>query len=115
MIQHSIHVTFAPPTVAFVNPIPPYGSKSMAIKVAVCRAFDVAMHEMLGQSKAQRIARARFAAYLLMKQRTDLSLRQIAQSLGRSDHSTVKGGIERAKALIDYDPKFAATFARAAG
>lgn len=114
MIQHSIHITFTPPSVPFINPIRLPFRHSMDIKLAVCRAFNISMRDLIGHSKEQRFSRPRCAAYYLMKRWTGLSYTQIAQSMGRTDHSTVISGVERAKALLGVCPEFAEQFERAA-
>jgi chromosomal replication initiator protein len=114
MMHAPIRLTYTQPPIAFINPIRRHVRHSMDIKLAVCRAFNVSMHDLIGPSRKDEFVRPRQAAYYLMSKRTNLSLTQIAQSLGRTDHSTVISGIKYAKALIDHCPEFADMFARAA-
>ncbi len=114
MMHSPVRLTYTQPPIAFINPIRMHVRHSMDIKLAVCRAFDVSLHDLTGPSRKGRFVRPRQAAYYLMSRRTNLSLTQIARALGRTDHSTVISGIKYAKALIEHCPDFADLFARAA-
>lgn len=81
----------------------------------VARAFEVSPAELRLPDRHQRITRARFAAYRMMREERGLSYTQIGRMLGHRDHSTVMLGIRQAVRLLASDAEFAARYEEARG
>lgn len=62
-----------------------------------CLVFDIPRDVLLGPSRVPHVAEARQALMLALRRRTHLSLEGIARACGRSDHTTVRYGIEQAE------------------
>jgi len=54
-------------------------------------------------SRRHRVALARHAACYFLRQHTDLTLKEISESMGNRDHSTVSHSIKTFKNLYDTD------------
>ena len=81
---------------------------------AVSEAFGVRGDLIFGQSKLAHIAKARFAAWLLLREQGLANL-QIAPAFGRKDVGTVRHGCIRGRQLIVKEKAFAKSIHRAAG
>lgn len=55
------------------------------------------------KSRRHRVALARHAACFFLRQHTDLTLKEISESCGNSDHSTTNHSIKTCKNLYDTD------------
>lgn len=64
----------------------------------VARKHGMSFAELTGHSRRQKIVKARWEAMHLLRERTTLSLPQIARRLGLHDHSTVIHGLRRYRA-----------------
>lgn len=62
-----------------------------------CIVFDLPRDVLLGPSRIPHVVEARQALMLALRRRTHLSLKAIAQQLGRTDHTTIRYGIEKAE------------------
>lgn len=67
-----------------------------AILDEVARAFNLDVDDVIGDSREQRIIRARKTAMAVMRELTDLSLPAIGRVFGK-DHTTVMHHIESVK------------------
>jgi chromosomal replication initiation ATPase DnaA len=79
-----------------------------AILQASAESLDMTTDEMLAPSRTRLRAYARFIAMTLGKELMPfVSLREIAELVGRSDHGTALYGLNQAKLLELADPAFA--------
>ena len=62
-----------------------------------CLVFDLPRDVLLGASRTPHVAEARQALMLALRRRTHLTLAEIARACGRSDHTTVRYGIQQAE------------------
>ena len=60
-----------------------------AVQMAVCRFFDVTLHEMTGSSRTRHCAHPRQIAAYLCRELTDASFPEIARRFGGRDHSAI--------------------------
>ena len=81
--------------------IPPYRD---AIAV-VAKEFSVTVPEIMSRKRTRTIARARQAAYYVLRERFALSYPEIGVVFAR-DHGTVFSGLRRVPALMRYDDIF---------
>lgn len=77
---------------------------------AVAAAFNIDMWEILSRRKPTPTVRARFAAYLLLRERLAYGSIRIAKATRRKDHTTVLHGLKRAKELLATDPAWAEAY-----
>jgi chromosomal replication initiation ATPase DnaA len=63
--------------------------KVRKIIMAVAGKYDVPAECISGQSRSSRVVYARHAVFYLLRKLTKLSLREIAATCGRSDHTTI--------------------------
>ena len=77
------------------------------IKDAVADVFEVAIPEIEGKRRTQRVMRARHATTFLAKTLTQEPYVTIGAAIGGRDHSTVISSVNRAEALIAKDRAFA--------
>ena len=75
---------------------------AQAVLEAVERAFGI--KDLAEWSRRRRLVKARQLAYLLIRELTDLSALDIAELLGRRDHTTVLRGCR----VIKKDPRYMA-------
>jgi chromosomal replication initiator protein len=66
----------------------------------VARRHDLTVEELLSNSRERHIAWPRQEAMWEMRQRTKMSLPQIARRLGLKDHTTIHHGIKRHEARM---------------
>ena len=75
-------------------------SRTEAIVEAVAEAYGFARTDLISPRRGNmRLTGARFALYMLLKQRTAMSLPQIWRIIGR-DHTTILHGIRRAEGMM---------------
>lgn len=77
-----------------------------SIKTLVGAHFGVSEAEMVGPSRTFTVAQARHVAMYLCRQRTRLSLAEIATAFGRSEHGTVIHACQRVE-REKYEPEIA--------
>lgn len=65
------------------------------IKKTVCKEFDIKVSDIESSNRSKSIAFPRQIAMYLCREMTDLSLKQIGQSFGKKDHTTVIHGCEK--------------------
>jgi chromosomal replication initiator protein len=83
-------------------------SESADLMETICRVFEVTVEELLGPSRARRIAYARFAcAWALHKQDPSRSYRAIGEALGGRHHTTILNAITRAEELAGDNQDYA--------
>lgn len=68
----------------------------LTMVLEVSERFHVPLRELLGQGRSKAVAMARRHAYLVLRERTDLSYPEIARLLDR-DHSTILYGVRLAQ------------------
>ncbi len=66
--------------------------------------FNLKENDLKSKSRSQNIAFPRQIAMYILKEYTDLSLKQIGTAFGGLDHSTVLHGINKVKSNKDNDP-----------
>lgn len=81
----------------------------LTILAAVCMAFGVTPSELMSISRPQRLARARFAACKLLRDKRNLSYPNIGRVM-KQDHSTAVHSYRRAAILLVLDPEWARRF-----
>jgi hypothetical protein len=74
---------------------------------ATAEIFAVHKVLLVGQGRADRLARPRFAFFHVAREATGLSLPTIGLAMGGRDHTTVMHGINRAARLMKDQPEFA--------
>ena len=72
----------------------------------VGRFYGFGADEMCSNKRTKDIVRARQVAMFLMKHKTSKSLREIAASLDRKDHTTVTHAVEKIKELQNTDASY---------
>lgn len=70
---------------------------AVAATAIVC---DVPVEDLLGRSRVRHLAQARHVATAVIRSETPLSLPQIADLIGRDDHTTILHSVRR----VDTDP-----------
>jgi len=80
-------------------------SHGISVRDAVARAFDVPAFALYGRERTARVSEARFACYLLLRQR-GLSHNEVAAITGRKDHGSVLHGLKRADWMQTHEPAF---------
>ncbi len=78
----------------------------------VCEVWSVKAVKLMSAERSRRIAYPRFAAFLLIRERSGVSLPQIARTFTR-DHTSVMHGIRVARELLETDPAWRANYDRA--
>ncbi|EHM55688.1 chromosomal replication initiator protein DnaA [Cardiobacterium valvarum] len=76
------------------------------IQKQVAHYYNISLGEMLSDSRRQNIALPRMVAMALTRELTDMSLKSIAESFHRKDHSTVLNAIENIEKRRKNDPRF---------
>jgi chromosomal replication initiation ATPase DnaA len=88
------------------------GVSYASIKKAVAAEYGVSLEELNSESRKRPKVYARWAAFVLARRLTALSLTQIGMLTGNRDHSTVVFGVDKAEIMLDpADPDFDAHFA----
>ena len=59
----------------------------------VSRETGVPLREIVSPSRSYKVVRARQAAMYALAKKTELSCKQIARAVGRTDHTTVLHGV----------------------
>ncbi|WP_298641779.1 chromosomal replication initiator protein DnaA [uncultured Cardiobacterium sp.] len=76
------------------------------IQKRVAKYYGISVDEMLADSRRQNIALPRMVAMALTRELTDMSLKSIAESFHRKDHSTVLNAIDNIGKRRKNDPRF---------
>lgn len=76
------------------------------------RATKLSIALLLSRSRVHAVCRPRQAIMVVLRERTTLSLSQIAKWLCIGDHTTIVHGIRKAKQVAAADPDFAALIDR---
>jgi chromosomal replication initiator protein len=82
---------------------------------AVCNEFQIKRANLVSESRARRLARARQVAMYLATELAARSSTQIGRRLGGRDHTTVLHGVAKIRDLIETDADLAATVDRIRG
>ncbi len=77
---------------------------------AVAEAYQLPVYALVSVTRSQRVARPRFAAALLLREKRFMSHTRIGHSLGKRDHTTVLYEVRRAKILRQTDLQWAADY-----
>ena len=75
---------------------------------AVASRFHLTPRELCGKSRSRRVTVPRHLAMQLLREQGDRSLAEIGALLGGGDHSTVRHGCERARAMLSRDEGYRA-------
>lgn len=84
---------------------PPSQNKIIA---AAAEAFGITVPDIKSPRRTKQLALARQVAMYLLRNRLSLSLKEIGNSLGGKDHTTVMHAIEKVERLKAADPSFGA-------
>ncbi len=76
------------------------------IQLIVCQFFNVPVHKMKLSNRKEKVIKAKHTAMHLAKIFTKLSLKEIGQSFGGRDHSTVLHAIAVVKEKMEEDPLY---------
>lgn len=71
-------------------------------------AEQITRDDLASEKRKRPICRARFAVSMIAKRHTNRSLSQIAEVMGKRDHTTIRSAILRGFRLEETDPDFAA-------
>lgn len=82
------------------------GTEVGRIQSAVSEVFGISAYAMKSPSRRTRVVEARYAAMYLAKFFTKLSLKEIGESFGGRDHSSVLYGVETAKEKMRNNATF---------
>ena len=82
---------------------PPGPATTASVIAYVAETCDIAVADLIGRDRRSTVSNARFLAMLLSRELTGSSLHEIGQDLDGRDHSTIKYGVRRARALIRKD------------
>ncbi len=80
------------------------------VLTAVAASFDLPIYALTSKTRSQRVARPRFAAALLLREKRFMSFKRLGHALGRRDHTTMMHEVKRARVLRETDPKWAADY-----
>ncbi len=86
---------------ALTPPLSPAPLTSEAVVSGVARYFNVSPATLAGPSRARPIAEARHVAMYLLREESQLPLKQIGRLLGNRDHSTVIHGCRKVSTLVN--------------
>jgi chromosomal replication initiator protein len=75
---------------------------------AVASRFHLTPRELCGKSRSRRVTVPRHLAMQLLREQGDRSLAEVGALLGGRDHSTVRHGCERARAMLSRDGSYRA-------
>jgi len=78
------------------------------IKRIVAEHYGLDPAEMNSPCRERRVARPRQVVMWLARRRTERTLHEIGDALGRRDHTTILHGIRTIERLIESDPELAA-------
>ena len=81
------------------------------IQALVASRYQLAVSDLLGSSRAARIAWPRHLAIYLTRQATDTSLHAIGEAFGNRNHATVLHACKRVAARLQTDPRVSAELA----
>lgn len=70
---------------------------------AVCEQFKIEERELLGNSRARHVSFPRHVCMYLMRKDVDISLEEIARTLGKRDHTTVIHGVRKIEQELERD------------
>ena len=73
------------------------------------RSFQLTGADLRGQSRSKKTAMARQIAMYLMRNLTNLPLKEIGEEFGGRNHATVLSSIRKVEELLKSDPEIAAT------
>lgn len=79
---------------------------SADVRVSVSARFDITVAELIGCSRMQNFANARFCAALVMQRFLGMSLPQIGRRLGDRDSTTALNAVRRGEEIMGSDDKF---------
>lgn len=73
----------------------------LAIQQQICEAFEVSWSQIAGRSRKGIIPKARFAYCWICKQYLGMNLKEIGDTIGGRDHTTVIHALSTVKDLLD--------------
>lgn len=74
---------------------------------SVCSAFDSPVSRVHSEKRDTRTVRLRWACWIVMNDRLDMSPTEIARAVGK-DHTTVMHGLCQGRKILDSDPAWRA-------
>jgi chromosomal replication initiator protein len=78
-----------------------------AIMKRACQEFGVSIAELKSRKRTQELAFARQVAMFMMRSLLEISLKEIGESFGGKDHTTVIHACDKIAQLKESDPNFA--------
>jgi len=78
-----------------------------ALLLAVSAYFGISPQALAGKSRARPIAEARHAAMYLLREDSQLALKQVGLMLGHRDHSTIIHGVQKVTRSLASDSQLA--------
>lgn len=79
---------------------------SKDLKTAISEYYDIPIDTITSNSRSQPLVFARFAFCLIAKKYTNLTHKQIAHQIGRTDHTTICHAMKTGKHMLETDIKF---------
>lgn len=79
----------------------------------VAAAFDIPAEQAISKRRDRPTVRARWACYVVMRDRLQMTLPQIARIFDGQDHTTVRYGINQAALLMSEDEDYRQRIAEA--
>ena len=73
------------------------------------RYFSITAADIRGQRRSKNLAKARQVSMYLMRNLTNLPLKEIGEEFGGRNHATVLSSIRKVEELLKSDPDIAAT------
>jgi hypothetical protein len=84
------------------------------IVMRAAEAFNVPPGQITGRARARYISRARWAVWITMRDRMNMTMPQIGRAMG-VDHTSVLHGLRSASKLMVGDPEYAARVTQTGG
>ena len=73
------------------------------------RYYSLQTHDLIGQNRSKKVARARQVSMYLMRSLTNLTLEEIGAQYQNRDHATVLASIRKIEELLKEDPSMTGT------
>ena len=86
-----------------------YIPTAQAVVDFICSTYHIDEDVLRGQSRGREVVNARQIAMYLMRNLTNLPLKEIGEEFGGRNHATVLSSIRKVEELLKSDPEIAAT------
>lgn len=107
LLNAPISTSLASRALAPLTTTRPSPADPQAVMKAVSSYFNVSLAQLSGKTRAKPIAEARHVAMFLLREDSELALKQIGLLLGHRDHSTVIHGVQKVANAMSTDPRVA--------